>query len=37
MIKTTKKDFSTLLEAINKAIEKAIKEHEQDKKPLTKV
>lgn len=36
MIQTTKKDFPTLLEVINKAIEKAIKEYEQDKKSIKK-
>lgn len=36
-IRTTKKDFPTLLHIINKAVNKAIKEHEEQKKPLTKV
>lgn len=36
-IRTTKKDFPTLLDIINKAIDKAIKEHEQQKKTINKI
>lgn len=35
-IRTTKKDFPTLLHIINKAVDKAIKEHEEQKKTINK-
>lgn len=35
-IRTTKKDFPSLLDIINKAIDKAIKEHKEQKKTINK-
>lgn len=35
-IRTTKKDFHTLLLIINKAVNKAIKEHEEKQKTINK-
>lgn len=35
-IRTTKKDFASLLDIINKAVDKAIKEHEEQKKTINK-
>ena len=35
-IRTTKKDFPTLLDIINRAVYKAIKEHEKKQKSINK-